>query len=477
MPGLMQVLPVTVGPIVGATGNDSVRLWGRGHHEKDASEQPKRCFGVARIRKKGAKQYTAPLFFKMNPNFDMTGIAIFDKLEPETAYEYQMGWFFSDAEMEDLQAGVNLDWDPVDDLKPTGSFKTGSDQNDRPRKFVFGSCRYLLRLFGGSFFEDRGDKTYRSIVRQLDAGVPLDLILMVGDQIYADDLNIVNPDTTIDEYLRRYREVFTQPHFRTMMSRLSTYMTLDDHEIEDNWPAKATQRDWMTRYPPAIQSYQAYQMSHSPLLQVKGQRIIGVPERFWYTFHNGCCDFFVMDCRTERDLEGEETEHQMIGDLQMKSLLDWLDDGSGRVKFVASSVPFFPDYRKHNDDKWSGFPSQRLQILDFIRARKIKRVVFLSGDIHCSMSAELISPSDPDFKVISVISSSFFWPFPHAKRKQFKLEGLLHPIGRDYTLHKAGPVRSTDNFVRVSVGPRTLRVDVFSRKGDLFEDDTKRHQF
>ena len=24
------------------------------------------------------------------------------------------------------------------------------------------------------------------------------------------------------------------------MSRVPTYMTLDDHEIEDNWPAKAT---------------------------------------------------------------------------------------------------------------------------------------------------------------------------------------------------------------------------------------------
>lgn len=65
-----------------------------------------------------------------------------------------------------------------------------------------------------------------------------------------------------------------------------------------------------------------------------------------------------------------------------RSLVDWLDDGSGRVKFVVSSVPFFPDYRKPNEDKWSGFPSRRLQILDFIRARKIKRVVFLSGDIH-----------------------------------------------------------------------------------------------
>ncbi len=91
----MKVKPLTVGPIVGSTTGSSVRIWGRGEYEKTRSG-PRRCFGVARTRKVDTSQFRDPRFFKMNPNFDMTGIAVFDNLEPETKYKYQIGSFFSD---------------------------------------------------------------------------------------------------------------------------------------------------------------------------------------------------------------------------------------------------------------------------------------------------------------------------------------------------------------------------------------------
>src|SRR5262249_44741559 len=158
-------------------------------------------------------------------------------------------------------------------------------------------------------------------------------IAMLGDQIYADDLKGVGPDQSIDQYLERYRIVFGQPHFRNLTCRFPTYMILDDHEIEDNWPSNADDEDWVTRYPAAIHAYQIYQVSHGPVLQLDhDNRLTGTPEVFWYTFQDGCCDWFVMDCRNERIWSTDATKRRAITPKQMEALLKWLGDGSGRVK-------------------------------------------------------------------------------------------------------------------------------------------------
>ena len=228
-----------------------------------------------------------------------------------------------------------------------------------------------------------------------------DALLMIGDQIYADDLNFVSPDVKLPQYLNQ----------RALMARVPTYMTLDDHEIEDNWPAQATRKDLMTLYPAAIHSYLTYQMSHSPVFKINGNRITGIPTKLWYTFQDGRCDFFMSDSRTERTLK--ETMRNMISADQMTALKAWLSDAASAVKFVATSTPMFSDAIIPSEDTWSGFLEQRNEILNYIRDNKIPRVVFLSGDVHCAMSAKLTSTTNADFSVLSLISSAFFWPYPN----------------------------------------------------------------
>jgi alkaline phosphatase D len=453
---------LTVGPIVGHAGTDQVRIWGRAKFEPMANGQPRRAFGIARIKTRTRGSYSSPVIFKMNPNFDLTGIAIFQDLQPGKEYVYQIGWFYSDKEITEFARGARWDWTNTDQ----GQFSTASDDDDAERQFVFGSCRYLLRLFGGAFFESRGDKTFRSILEQIKDGTNIDKLLMVGDQIYADDLNFVSPDKQVDEFLARYRDVFSQPNMKKLMSQVSTYMTLDDHEIEDNWPSEASGKDYMMKYPAAMHAYQAYQASHSPLLELDAAgNLKGTPSHFYYRFTDGCCDFFVTDSRTEREPQDQE----MIGDEQMQSLLDWLDDGSGRVKMVVTSVPFFPDTKKHNDDKWSGYPEQRDQIIEHIKSNNIAKVVFLSGDVHCSMAAELdiSDPGASQLKIYSVISSAFYWPYPHMKRRKFQLQGHVASVTdpQAYRLGQVSDVYSSDNFSRVRVNHQDLSVEVFDRKG------------
>lgn len=458
----MKLRPLTVGPIVGETTPRRARIWGRGEAQV-VDDRPRRCFGAVRVRKVGTKTWGKPQFFKMNPNFDLTGLAILAELTPETKYEYEVGTYFSDVELGDAVVS-EIDWGQAS----KGGFKTASENDRKPRTLVIGSCRYLLKTFLGSFFDDRGDKTFRSVLRQMDDdGVEIDQLIMMGDQIYADDLNVFNPDKTVRQFYRRYQDAFAQPHIRELMSRVPTYMTLDDHEIEDNWPAEATEKDWKTLFPIAIHAFQAYQLSHSPNIPIQRGRLVGTPDHFWYDYTDGCCDVFVTDSRTERYLGDAYGRREMISRQQMKKLKSWLKDGSGRVKIVVTSVPFVPDSAsEENPDKWSGFQEQRQEILRHIERHQVQKVVFFSGDVHASFSGELVSPSN--LKIVTVVSSAFFWPYPHPSARRFRLKGEIDGGSEGvFKLENFTNVVSDDNFSRVRVTPTKIEVNVFGRKGKL----------
>lgn len=462
-----HIYTLTLGPIVGHCDIDHARVWGRAElRQHAAGGRPQRVFGIARIREdEGDAAFGRPQFFKMNPNFDLTGIAVFSGLEADTAYHYQMGYFFSDQELYELDAEADWDWQQCSE----GRLRTASADKRQARELVFGSCRYLLKLFGGGWFDDRGDKTFRSVLRQIAEGRDIQKLLMIGDQIYADDLNVLAPDTSIDEFFCRYRDAFSQPYLRQLMSQVSTYMTLDDHEVEDNWPTRAEGPDFVTKYPAAVHAYQTYQVGHSSLIPVDDRgRLQAPPERFYYTFRDGCMDVFVTDTRTER--RPDVTPPELISERQLCALLDWLADGSERVKLVASAVPFFPDARRENTDKWSGFLAQRDRVIEQIRQQDLRKVVFLSGDVHCSLAAQLniADEGESEQYIYSVISSAFFWPYPHMKRQEFQLAGHVASASneRAYPLGVVSDVCSDDNFTRLKVSPLGLDVEVFGRKGE-----------
>ena len=456
----MLVKKFTVGPIVGATDTKSVRIFGRGEYVVDAG-QLRRGHAVIRIRKIGGN-FTTPQYFKLNPNFDMTAVCFVDGLSAETTYEYQAGFFYSEVDTDDIDVSAVLDWSEIPPFKITTAAS-----GLKPRTLVVGSCRYLLRLFGGTIFDNRGDKTFRSIKKLAEAD-PVHAVLMIGDQIYADDLNILNPDQTVDEYLKRYRSVFSQKHIANLMAEIPTYMTLDDHEIEDNWPSNASQRDYVTKFPAAMHAYQTYQTSHSSLHPINNGKIDSPPDHLWYTHADGCCKFFYMDTRTERRVLAQD--RAMISDEQMDALLNWLSETPNKVKVIASSVPF---WESASEDKWSGFIEQRDKILHHIDSNKIRKVLFLSGDVHASMSSELISPNT---KIVSVVSSAYYWPYPHPGKKKFILSGPIDTnLAEEFRVRNASKVYSTDNFTRLQIDVEQVRVQVFSRKGKL--KGTKSHKY
>ena len=451
----MIIRKPTVGPILGWTTKNSARLWARGEHNPEH-----RTFGAGRIRPSGARRFRPAKVFKMKPLFDFTGIADFKSLTTNSSYEYQIGYFFADGEPGEQKIVGTDDWSGA----ASGTFRTAAPDNTHETSFVFGSCRYLLRFFGGLLWDERGDTTFRSVKKQIDDGKRTDLLLMIGDQIYADDLGFLFPDDQVDEFFSRYRTVFGQPHIGELMGRVPTYMAMDDHEISNDWEQGRFKGE-EDLYAAAIHAYECYQFVHGPGFRYSGNpRRSSTPHKLWYTFRHGKSAFFVTDTRTER--YSSYSPPQLIGPGQMDALKQWLLAGGGITKFVVTSVPFFPDSRWGGEDQWSGFNEQRLEILDFICAEKVRKVVFLSGDVHCSMAGQLKCPSDPDFLVTSIISSSFFWPYPQGQEWNFNLEGTLCTgEGGNYELCGFEDVYAKDNFTRVTTSRDSLDIEFFERKG------------
>ena len=351
----MKVLQLEVGPIVGETTPTRAKVFGSGARPP-VNGSIRRAHLVARYRPAGKTQWQRVLYYKLNPNFDMSAVAVFEGLQANHAYEYQVGYIYSEIDSSEIDVENVLLWTDI----PLCQFKTAASNKTAARSIVTGSCRYILRLFGGSWFDDRGDKTFRSILEQ-NTSKPIDLILMSGDQIYADDLNLVGADSGVDAFLKRYRLAFSQPHISKLMASIPTLMTLDDHEIEDNWPGSASPGDMVAKFPNAMHAYKIYQASHSPLTPVAAGRIGSADEHLWYTHQDGCCDLFVTDSRTQRHLDSAK---RIMSVNQMNALKSWLNDGSGRVKIIVTSVP---PWESESDDKWHGFIDQRDELIYWIR--------------------------------------------------------------------------------------------------------------
>ena len=197
-----KIKPFDIGPIMGDTSTYSVRLWGR-VEPITTGDGLRRCFGAARLLR-GGQQIGKIQFFKMNPNFDLTGVTVFQGLRADTEHLYQIGCFAFELDFKDLDTGHEFDWTEAH----TSAFSTAARGADVQRSFVFGSCRYLLKIFGATLWDNGGDRTFRSVLEQIGGGRRVDFTLMLGDQIYADDLNFLLPDSTVDQYFKRYPKFF-----------------------------------------------------------------------------------------------------------------------------------------------------------------------------------------------------------------------------------------------------------------------------
>ncbi len=301
--------------------------------------------------------------------------------------------------------------------------------------FAFGSCYLPPDEHGGQTM----DELYKRIkTDDLRFGV------FLGDQIYADNIKqngLGRVAVTVDEYRAVYEYAWSRPVMQKLLPDLPLFMTLDDHEVDDDWrwqdaerrwahiPPLNQFRRWLAGLPPeqrnispervraALKAYHEHQTMHAPEMMFPPEmNALGefqFPKHdagsLAYSFYVGGAAFFVMDTRTMR-VKGEKKT--LLGEGQWIALQEWLkkvkDDYP--VKFIISSgTLLYPFWLDISHDRWEGFRDERERLLKFLATNEIEGVHILTGDIHSAhaVSAELNCPSGRRIPIFEFCATPF----------------------------------------------------------------------
>ncbi|HKP89103.1 MAG TPA: alkaline phosphatase D family protein [Thermoleophilaceae bacterium] len=198
-------------------------------------------------------------------------------LEPGSSQEYE----------------VHLDgerrWPPEDGDLPPSRISTVPETG--PVELVFGSCRVSRPHVPPYTLNPEHDKrgvgvdALRALalrLRDVDPADWPDMLLLLGDQVYADE---VPPETLafirgrrdveeppgeevadFEEYVELYREAWSDPTLRWLLSTLPTAMIFDDHDVHDDWNTSEAWIEemraeswWQDRITGALATYWIYQ--------------------------------------------------------------------------------------------------------------------------------------------------------------------------------------------------------------------------
>jgi alkaline phosphatase D len=193
------------------------------------------------------------------------------------------------------------------------------------------------------------------------------------------DFDHSNPQTLADK--RQMFKSLYDPQTRFMsgfapliLSHFPIVHQWDDHDaglnnLDKNYP------DWNLTQ----QVFQEYTPSYP---------LPAVTPGIWQNFSYAQADFFVLDCRSQRDfwLDPEGPDKSMLDGNNLGAIgqLQWLEKGlltsSARWKVIFTSVITNPTTKQN--DAWGAYPTEWNALKDFINSNHISGIVFIAGDLH-----------------------------------------------------------------------------------------------
>ena len=240
----------------------------------------------------------------------------------------------------------------------------GAGRRSAPARFrtALGAADWRVVTFGATSCLG-GNEPWPNLSHAADARY--DFFCLLGDTVYADGAD------TPEDYAAFWDHAMRVQGMRDLSASTSLIATWDDHEIDNNWAW--TEAGIAARFEAGLAAFSAH------LPRSAGQGTAGIWRRLtWGTV----LEVFVLECRAERDAAA--------GIYLSQAQLDWLKAGlsasPARFKIILNSVPITDLYDVVNtiaeDDRWSGFPEQREEILGHIAASGISGVLWVAGDVH-----------------------------------------------------------------------------------------------
>lgn len=268
-------------------------------------------------------------------------------------------------------------WESGTGVSPIGRTRTAPPPGAaQPLTFGVSSCQ----AYGAGYYNAHADA----------AALPLDLYLFLGDYIYeaksrldaqrGDDIQSVD----LASYRAKYALYRSDPNLRELHRVHPVAHVWDDHEVENNYSDN-------NPAPALAQRYAGYRASFEWLPRMAFQRD---RQRIYRLLsYGGLADVFMLDERQYRTGSNDGQARHILGEAQMRWLIDGLKASRATWKIVTNQVVMASiNYGgTTNPDAWDGYPDDRARLLGEIERAGIDNVVMLTGDAHVFMCNLLAS--------------------------------------------------------------------------------------
>lgn len=325
--GKHAALKVVHGPMVGAVTHNEARFWVR--TAQTAAVQ------VHLFNAKGDRVAASDEVLAGAEN-DFTAVARARQLEPATTYEYE----------------VLIDGETA---SKRNSFSTHPEYG-KPAKFQ-------IAFGGGAGFVPKWEHMWDTILNEQPSAV-----LMLGDNVYIDD-----PTHLLTQHYCYYRRQ-SRPEWRRLIASTAMYSIWDDHDFGTNDCVPGSEIE-SPKWKRTV--WEKFKQNWANPRYGGGFDEPGC----WYDYSIGDVHFIMLDGRYYRSREGTPS---MLGPEQKTWLLSKLKSSTGRIKVLASPVPWAEGVKPGSRDPWDGFKEEREEIFSFIDKHRIEGVVLISADRHRS---------------------------------------------------------------------------------------------
>jgi alkaline phosphatase D len=251
-----------------------------------------------------------------------------------------------------------------------------------------------------------------------------DLVLFLGDYIYeyaageADAREVVGPvASTLGTYRLRYGQYRLDPDLQAAHSAAPWVVTLDDHEVQNDWAAGVGERGaggpaFLARRAAAFEAF----YEHMPLRRTSVPS--GPDMQLYRRLDWGrLASFHLLDTRQYRsrlacgrpscDPAREDRRRTITGAGQERWLLHGLAASPSTWQVLAQQVTFTYLDRDpgpatdFSGGDWNAYPAERRRVLDALVRLRVRNPVVLTGDAHQHLASDLKADfADPDSAVV-----------------------------------------------------------------------------
>jgi hypothetical protein len=394
---------------------------------------------------------------------------------------------------------------PPEDGRPPSTIHTR--EHERHARLVFGSCRVgdperePYTLPPTEHPHGFGIDALWALSRRLQSGNEEwpDCLLLLGDQVYADEVSEETrafirsrrdpsrpPGMQVadfEEYVRLYREAWSDPDIRWLLSTVPSTMIFDDHDVHDDWNiSEAWVRDmratswWDERITGAFMAYWIYQhignlappelagefllaqisadADGGPRLRAFAHAADREPAASRFAFHRdfGRSRLLVIDTRAARVLA--DSRRDIVDDDEWR----WIDEhtrGTYDHLIIASTLPVFmapgvdgleawneavcsgawgrlaaragEKLRRALDlEHWPAFQRSFRTMIELLHELAEGpdapgTISFIGGDVHTAYVAEVAVGPRQESRVFQIVCSPFRNPLHPRERRVIRL--------------------------------------------------------